>query len=112
MNSIGKLKHLVSIMKPTHTTDSNGNRTTTWTKVADTLAAIEPLSARDLIAAQADQSEVTTRIIIRFRSDIDPSCRIDHGNVIYKVHGIVPDLYSGNRFLTIPASMGVSHNGD
>uniref|UniRef100_UPI001F4AE784 phage head closure protein n=1 Tax=Klebsiella pneumoniae TaxID=573 RepID=UPI001F4AE784 len=39
----------------------------TWRDVATLWAEVAPLSAREFIAAQASQGEVTTRITIRYR---------------------------------------------
>lgn len=107
----GKLRHLVRIERPVNANDPQGRLKPTWEKVADTLAAIEPLSARELIAADQAQSRIDTRITIRHRTDISPEMRIVHGEVIYRVMGLVPDNHAGVRYIVIPAHTGVSRDG-
>ena len=76
-----------------------------WEKVA---AAVQPLSARDLIAAKAGQSEATARIVIRYRPGVLPTMRIVHRGEIYSIEGPpLPDADSGLDYLTILVSKGV-----
>lgn len=70
-------------------------------------ASIEPLSARDFIAAQAIQSEVTARIVIRHRPGVVPTMRALYRDKIYSIHGVLPDPVSGLEYLTLPVSEGV-----
>lgn len=107
--SAGRLRHRVRIEKPTHTQDPiTGEMVLSWDLVAEKVpAAIEPLSAREFIAAQAVQSQVTTRIVIR-RREIDASMRIVHGGKVYNIHGVLPDAVSGLEYVTLPCSAGVN----
>lgn len=70
-------------------------------------ASIEPLSARDFIAAQALQSQVTARIVIRYRAGVLPTMRALHRGKVYTIHGVLPDPDSGIEYLTLPVSEGV-----
>jgi len=79
-----------------------------WKVFANTWASVEPLSAKDLIAAQAAQSEATARIVIRYRPDILPTMRIVHRGQIYSIEGPpLEDDKSGQEYLTIMVSKGV-----
>lgn len=62
----GKLRKLVAIEQRDSGQDATGQQAITWTQVAEVYAAIEPISGRELIAAQAVQNEVTHDIAIRF----------------------------------------------
>lgn len=106
----GKLRHRIRIERPGYTQDPiTGEIRHEWELVADKVpAAIEPLSAREFIAAQAAQSEVTARIVIRRRDDIDATMRIIHRGRIYNIHGVLPDPKSGLEYLTLPCSEGVN----
>jgi len=118
----GKLRHRVRIEQLESLIDSNGepaqdDQTGTvlqeWTEVATVWAAIEPLSAREFLAAQATQSKVTARITIRFRDDLDPAMRLVHArigraDVVYNPAGFLPDVESGLDYITIPVSTGIS----
>lgn len=104
----GRLRHRVAIQRRVLAQDTSGNTTHTWANIATVWAAIEPLSTREFIAAQSVQSEVTARIVIRYRANIDASMRIVHKDKIYNIHGILADKDSGLEYLTLPVSEGVN----
>jgi SPP1 family predicted phage head-tail adaptor len=105
-----KLRHRVDIQKRKRNQDAaTGAVNLTWLTVwADVPAAIEPLSVRDYIASQANQSEVTARIVIRYRDGLTADMRIKHGTKIYNPAGWLPDPDSGLEYLTAPCSQGVN----
>ncbi len=103
----GRLSHRVTIESPTYTQDSYGDPTPDWVTVAEVWAAIEPLSVREFMAAQSEQSKVSARITIRHRSDLSADMRILHNGKIYNIEGILPDPDSGLEYVTLPCSQGV-----
>lgn len=104
----GKLRHRIIIQEPVYTQDqANGGMTPTWQEFARVWAAIEPLSARDFVAAKAQQSKVVARIVCRAVAGIAPNMRIMHNDRIYSIEGILPDKDSGLEYITIPVSEGV-----
>jgi SPP1 family predicted phage head-tail adaptor len=120
----GKLRHRVLIEELVAQTDTaddviqdeaTGVVDREWTAVAEVWAAIEPLSAREFIAAQSVQSKVTTRITIRYRA-ISPTMRLVHmrrgvRSTVFNIEGVLPDKESGMDYLTLPCSAGVSVDG-
>lgn len=79
---------------------------TIWAKVP---ASFEPLSARDMIAAQAAQSEATARVVIRYRAGVLPTMRIIHRGEVYDIKGpALADPDSGLEYLTIVVAKGVN----
>lgn len=79
-----------------------------WELFAKVWAQVSPLSARDLIAAQAGQSEATARFVIRYRTGVLPSMRIVHRGDFYSIEGPpLEDPKSGLEYLTILVSKGV-----
>jgi SPP1 family predicted phage head-tail adaptor len=111
--SASKLRHRIAIQSRVNVQDPvTGEITPTWTTVAgmeSVPAAIEPLSARDFIAAQAAQSEIVARITIRYRDGLNASMRILHKGKIYNPAGWLPDADSGLEYLTAPVSQGVNN---
>lgn len=104
----GKLRHRVSLQSQLQTQNPvTGDIAITWVEVAEIWASVEPLSAREFIAAQAVQSNVTTRITIRKR-EVDATMRIVYGSTVYNIHGVLSDPMSGNEYLTLPCSQGVN----
>lgn len=108
-----RLRHRVKIEKPVEVQDENtGAITTTWEFVSNVWASIEPLSVREMIAADVEKSKVSGRIVIRYRDDIDYTCRIVHAykDIIYNIVGILPDKESGLEYLTLMVSNGLREN--
>jgi len=106
----GDLRHPVEIQHFTAVRDPGSGEfgDPAWQMFASTWAAVEPLSAKDLIAAQAAQSEATARIVIRYRPDVLSSMRIVHRGQIYSIEGPpLEDQKSGQEYLTILVSKGV-----
>jgi SPP1 family predicted phage head-tail adaptor len=105
----GRLRHFVTIQTVTDVQDEDtGNITPTPSTFAEVWAAVEPLSAREFIAAAASQSKVTARIVIRYLAGIKPSMRIVHGDHTYLVEAILEDPKSGLEYITLPVSEVVS----
>lgn len=106
----GALRHKVTIQRQELAQNPvTGAMVATWVTVWERVpAAIEPLSAREFIAAQAVQSEVSMRITIRYRDGVKASMRILHNGRIFNIQGVLADLDSGRSYLTLPCSEGVN----
>lgn len=102
-----KLRNLVTIQDRIEEQDSDGAINIEWDDFAKVWASIEPLSARDFISAQSEQSKITARITILFRDDIEANMRVIHGNKIYTIEGVLPDKESGREYITLPCSEGI-----
>lgn len=112
MFNAGKLRHRVTIQKPVETQDDeSGAVDVVWHDVATVWAAIEPLSAREFIAAQAEDSRISARVTIRYRQDVTAKMRLFHAakGVYYDIHGVLADKDSGLEYLTLPVSEGVKY---
>lgn len=107
----GQLRHRVDFQTLGQVQDpSSGEMVPGWTAVwAKVPASVTPLSARDLIAAQAAQSEASARIVIRYRAGVLPTMRIIHRGEVYDIKGPpLPDPDSGLEYLTILVAKGVN----
>src|SRR5690606_36164045 len=104
----GPLRHRVTLQERQLTQDSYGSPVTEWVDVATLWAAVEPLSAREFIAAQAQQSQVTARIRIRYRPGVNGQMRILHRGKFYNIAGVLADKESGLEYLTLPVTEGVN----
>lgn len=118
----GKLRHRVRIDRFSDNVDSNGDViqdpntgevSRSWQAVDTVWAAIEPLSAREFIQSAAGQSEITARLVIRFRNDVLATDRLVHvvngvAGKIYNPAGFLADKESGMEYLTMPCSEGVN----
>ncbi len=108
----GRLRHRVAIEARSTSRDSaTGAVAYTWAKITngDVWAAIEPLSTREFVAANAVQSKVTARIVIRYRADVTAAMRVNHNGRIYSIEGPpLADKESGLEYLTLAVSEGVN----
>lgn len=115
MIEAGKLRHRVVIQEQVETQDvSNGAINVSWRDVATVWAAIEPLSAREFVAAQAESSKVTTRITIRYRNNISAKMRLYHASkdAYYNIEGVLADKDSGLEYITLPCSEGLRYQNE
>ncbi|WP_285435559.1 phage head closure protein [Pseudomonas sp. fls2-241-R2A-110] len=107
----GKLRQRITFQLPGLVQDpATGEMLQGWISVWEKIpASVEPLSARDLIAAQAGQSEASGRMVIRYRAGVLPTMRILHRGDVYNIKGPpLPDSYSGLEYLTILVSKGLN----
>jgi SPP1 family predicted phage head-tail adaptor len=105
MLAAGRLRHRIEI----HDLDDTQNETTgnvepAWSLFADAWADIRPVSAREFIAAGAEQTAIVVTVRIRKIAGIKRWMRIRHGERLYNVEGVLPDPDSGNEYLTLPCS--------
>lgn len=68
---IGSLRHRVILKKPIITKDTIGQDVEEWQDVAFVWASVEPLSGREYFNARQINSEVTTKITMRYIKDLD-----------------------------------------
>jgi len=68
---VNRLNKRVTIQRLEKAPDEYGQPIDIWVDVATVWAAIEPLRGREYFAAMSEHAEVTTRIRIRYREDID-----------------------------------------
>lgn len=108
----GTLRHRIAIQSQTEAQDpETGEITVAWGTVAgmeSVPAEIVPLSAKEFIAAQATQSEIVARIVIRYRAGITAKMRAVHGSKHYNIRGVLADPKTGLDWLTLPVSEGLT----
>ena len=115
----GRLRHVVDIEARSDSQDATeGGLTTTWsTLFSNVRAAIEPVSVREFIGAGKVESDVTARIVVRFRPGLEAAQRIVHGRnccsatvgiEVFNPAGFLRDKDTGLEYVTIPCSQGVN----
>jgi SPP1 family predicted phage head-tail adaptor len=106
----GRLRHRVSFEQMVVDLDSDGATVETWVDVfgQPLSAEIVPLSGRELMAAQAVQSEVNTRIRLRHRPGLVAAMRAVHRGTVYNIQAVVPDPGSGTGWVTLMCVSGVN----
>lgn len=96
----GQLDQRVTVERFTSTEDELGQPIETWAPLFTCWAAVEPLTGREYLAAQAAVSEVTARIRMRFRPWMTSQDRVIHNGTTYGIESVI-DVRSGNRELVL-----------
>ena len=107
----GKLRHRLSLQEQGQTQDPNtGQLVVKWQEVDKLWASVEPLSAREFIAAKTHQSQVSARVVIRATDGINASQRLvdTRTGAVYNIEGVLRDPKSGHHWMTLPVSEGVN----
>ena len=94
----GQLDQRVTVERFSRTEDELGQPIETWAPLFTCWAAVEPLTGREYIAAQAAVSEVTAKIRMRFRPWMTAEDRVIHDGTIYGIESVI-DVRSANREL-------------
>lgn len=85
----GKLRHFVTVQARSTTPDTYGEPPQSWSNLhANQPASVEPLSGRELINAQAVQSDVTHRVRMRYVSGIETKHRIMFGSRVLDIRAV------------------------
>lgn len=84
----GKLNQKIEIQKQVEDRTDSGAVEKTWITHATVWASVEPLAAREYIAAQTIQSEINTRIRIRYHTGITPKMRVKHRAEFYDIEQV------------------------
>lgn len=108
----GDLRKRVTFQVRSTVSDAFGQQSSVWTDLFTIWAGIEGLSARELYAAQAVQSEVTHTIMVRYRPEfalpaVVAAMRVLYGARVFNISGAV-NVNERNREIVISASEGLN----
>ena len=105
----GSLKHRLRIEASSTVQDNFGDLTTVWSEIGTCFAAVQPLSVKDYIHAQQLTTRISTRITIRYRTDVlRAGIRlVGPDGTVFTPVGILPDPNSGKEYLTLPCHTDV-----
>ena len=109
----GEFRHRITLQQRTPSQDALGGQLPTWSDVATIWADIEPLSARALMAAQANRSELTHTVTIRYQARFaDPlymaTLRILYGKRVLNINGAI-DAGERHKSIELPCSEGLNN---
>ena len=80
----GDLAHRITFQKRSFGSDVNGGATTDWVSLTTMWASIRVLSARELVAAQALNAEVTHKIVCRYRNFLSKPTEVVAMRVLFR----------------------------
>lgn len=110
----GRLFHRVSIQRRAQTKDAFGELEWVWSEIASRRAGIEPLNGREYFNATGENSTVTTRIRIRYDSeiaDLKADDRIVHGQDQYDIESVIKPAQRGGEFVLMARLSRGDRNG-
>lgn len=88
----GRLNQRVTISSRATTVDSYGEPTGSWSTLATVWAVVQPLMGREFQEAKQTEAELTTRIRIRYRTDVTAAMKAVHGSTTYDIVSVMcPD---------------------
>ena len=100
MTDAGKLTQRVNLERREQVQDEVGQPIEAWALLASVWAAVEPQAGREFVAAGALQSELTTKIRIRYRPGITSADRVTHDGKVYDIASVI-DYRSARRDLVL-----------
>jgi SPP1 family predicted phage head-tail adaptor len=108
----GDLRHRITFQTRSTGQDAIGGQALPWSDVTTVWADVSPLSGREIMAAQAIQSELTHMISVRYQSQFsDPkvmaAMRIMYGNRIFNIHASI-DVDERHKTIEISCGEGLN----
>lgn len=101
----GKLRHIINIERAVQTPDGAGGSTQVWQTVTPARAWIKPISGGERLQALRLESDVTTRVFVRYGVDVTASDRINYTGRLYVIKAVL-NLEEANKWLEIYAVEG------
>jgi SPP1 family predicted phage head-tail adaptor len=102
----GKLRHQITIERASQTQNEYGEIVEGWETVGTFPASVEPINGREYFAAQAVQSEATTRIRMRYKPGILVTDRVTHGGTVYNIQSVINPEMRNEELLLMCESNG------
>lgn len=96
----GALNQRVTLERFTSDVDEIGQPIEAWVTLATVWAAVEPQAGREFVAAGAVQSQLTTKIRIRWRAGLTSGDRVTHEGKTYDVQSVI-DYRSARREIVL-----------
>lgn len=111
MITAGELKHRITVEYLQQSQDEEtGELLETWQKMGTFWGKFIYLSSKEMLQAQAVQSQLSARLTIRHSqktAQIDTTMRVRFGNQIYNIIGQpIPDHKDGKTWITLELSTG------
>lgn len=76
---IGELSDRIIVQQATRTEDAAGGGSYAWANFATVWSKVEPLQGREFFTAQQFAAQVSHRVTLRYREDIDATMRVKYG---------------------------------
>lgn len=106
--TIGQLRHRIAIERKTRgaSDGAGGNVSETWAAVATVWAKYEPMSGREVLAADQTVHRETARFTIRRRTDLTAAMRVTYKGRVYAILGLRDIDEAGWRWTELSCEEG------
>lgn len=84
----GELDRLITIESRTESRSATGAATYTWSPLATVWAKVKPVRGQEYFAASQVNAQIDAVFIIRHRSDITRTMRVDYAGEYYDIQDI------------------------
>ena len=85
----GRLRERVTLERKVVTRDSYGSEVITWTFFAERWAQVTPLSGREYVSMRQAQSDITTRVSMRWLPGVSTAMRLVWRDVPYRIVEVI-----------------------
>lgn len=102
----GKLNRRILLQRRVSTRDAIGGEVYTWVDDRTVWAGVEPLTGRELIAAQAKHIEITMRFRIRYQREVTANWRLVWEDQIFNILSVT-DVDAAHWELELDCSTGL-----
>lgn len=106
----GRLRHRITLERPPTAADELGEPDGAWVEVATVWAAVDPLTARELLAGGQVEHACTHRVRMRWLSGVTSAMRVVHAGRTLAVRG-VRDIEERQVEIELLCEEGPSHVG-
>lgn len=86
----GLLDQRVTLQSRSEAADAMGQATITWVDIATVWAQVQALRGREFFAAAQVQAEHTLKVRIRYRADVNETCRLVWQGNHHDITGVIP----------------------
>ena len=91
MVDAGKLTKRIILQKSIMTQNTYGEEVPTWETISSVWAQIIELRGKEFWTSKQLNSEITSKLTIRYRTDVDTTVRIMYGSRIFYILSIIRD---------------------
>lgn len=97
----GKFNRRIKFQRRATAKDTYGQQAQTWTDAFNSWASIEPLSGRELQAAQAIHAETSHRLEIRYRPGVTADLRAVYQGRIFSVLAVFDEAMAHQKLIVM-----------
>ena len=86
---IGKLRHRIRLQRPIITKDSIGSEIESLEDMGNAWATIEPISSKSYSKTKQSPTDISTKIIIRYRKDVTPRMVVIFRGALFRIKKVI-----------------------